>query len=76
MESENRPYVDPETEPGDSGTEDWADKNSGSGDPAGAEPKAEAIETDDDGVVEGSPAKEFINDPDAIGARDDEGDAS
>ena len=26
MEPYNRPYVDPETEPGDKGTEEWADE--------------------------------------------------
>ena len=75
MESEKFPYVDPETEPGDAGTEDWADKKPGSGDPTGREPAADPVETDDEGVVEGSPADEFINDPDAI-HRDEDGDES
>ena len=73
MEPENRPYVDSDTEPGDAGTEEWADGLPAPGDPVGRGPLADPVgKTDDDGVVEGSPADEFINDPDAIGARDDE----
>ena len=30
MEPENRPYVDADTEPGDEGTEEWADTPGGS----------------------------------------------
>jgi hypothetical protein len=77
MTLEDRPYVDPDTTPGDAGTEEWADKTSGSGGEVGRGPLAEPTEetTDKDGVVEGSPADEFINDADAIGARD-EGDKS
>jgi hypothetical protein len=75
MEPENRPYVDSDTEPGDAGTEEWADTLPGSGDPVRRGPLADPVgTTDDDGVVDGSPADEFINDPDAIGVRKDEGD--
>jgi hypothetical protein len=75
MESENRPYVDADTEPGDPGTEEWADNQSGSGDSTGPGPLADpAGTTDETGVVGGSPADEFINDPDAIDAGDGEGD--
>lgn len=43
--------------------------------PVGRGPLAAPVgTTDDDGPVDGSPADEFINDPDAIGARNDEGD--
>ena len=71
MEPENRPYVDPDTKPGDPGTEEWTD-TPGSGDPIGRGPLADPDGSDDDGVVDGSPADEFINDPDAIRARNDE----
>lgn len=75
MEPKNRPYVDSDTEPGDAGTEEWADTLPGSGAPVGRGPLADPVETTvDDGVVEGSPADEFINDPNAIGAHNDEGD--
>ena len=76
MEPDNRPYVDPDTKPGDAGTEEWADTPPGSGDPAGRGPLADpAKRTDEhgDGVVDESPADEFINDPDAIDARNDAG---
>jgi hypothetical protein len=75
MEPENRPYVDPNTEPGDAGTEEWADKLPESDHPEERGTLADPVATtDDDGVVEGSPADEFINDPEAIDARHDEGD--
>ena len=75
MEPENRPYVDADMKPGDAGTEEWADTSPGSGNPVGRGPLAAPVgTTDDEGVVDGSPADEFINDPDAIGARNDEGD--
>jgi hypothetical protein len=69
MEPENRPYVDSDTEPGDAGTEDWADTpadadRSGKG-PLAHPPGA----ADPDGIVDGSPADEFVNDPDAIDKR-------
>ncbi len=70
MEPKNSPYVESETDPGDAGTEEWADKVPGSADPVRREPPAGPVPTaDDGGVVDGSPADEFINDPDAIGAR-------
>jgi hypothetical protein len=73
LEPENRPYVDSDTEPGDAGTEEWADTLPASGDPVARGPLADPVGTTDvDGVVDGSPADEFINDPDAIGARNDE----
>ena len=73
MEPENRPYVDSKTEPGDAGTEEWADTPTGSADPAGRGPQAApVVATDGDGVVEGSPADEFINDPEVVRSRNDE----
>lgn len=75
MEPENRPYVDAETKPGDAGTEQWADAPHGSDDPTGRGSLAEpAGTTHEHGVIEGSPADAFINDPDAIGGRDDQDD--
>jgi hypothetical protein len=75
MEPENRPYVEPDTKPGDAGTEEWAEAEPGPGHPGGRGPLANpAGATDSDGAIEGSPADEFINEPDAIGARNDEGD--
>ena len=72
MEPENRPYVDSDTKPGDAGTEEWADTPPGPGEPVGRAPLADPVGTiDDKGVVEGSPADEFINDPDAIGVRNE-----
>jgi hypothetical protein len=77
MEPENRPYVAPDTEPGDAGTEEWADKPPGSSDPVGRGTLADpAGKTDADDVVDGSPADQFINDPDAIDARKDESDGT
>ena len=69
MEPENRPYVAPDTKPGDAGTEEWAETLPRPGDPAG--PLANPDASDDDGVIDGSPADEFIHDPKAIRARDD-----
>jgi hypothetical protein len=75
MEPDNRPYVDPHTEPGDAGTEKWADAPRGTDDSVGRQPGPEPLGTADDrGVVEGSPADSFINDPEAISARNDEAD--
>jgi hypothetical protein len=75
MEPENRPYVDSDIEPGDTGTEEWADTPPGSGDAARRGPLADPPGlADADSIVDGSPADEFVNDPDAIGARKDEDD--
>ena len=73
MEPENRPYVDPDTKPGDAGTEEWADTLP-SADPVGGKAQADTVATTDGGIIEGSPADEFVNDPDVISARNDEGD--
>src|ERR1035441_9162277 len=75
QDPENRRYVDSDTKAGDAGTEEWADALPGSGDPVGRGPLADPVgTTDDDGIVDGSPADEFVNDPDAIDARNDKGD--
>jgi hypothetical protein len=70
MEPDNRPYVDSDTEPGDAGTEEWSDTLPGPDDAAGGGPLAHPPGlADADGIVDGSPADEFVNDPDAIDAR-------
>ena len=78
MEPENRPYVDSDTEPGDAGTEEWADtppEPNKRGQGPLAQPPGLA---DADGIVDGSPADEFVNDPGAIDKRgnDDEDDGA
>ena len=70
MEPENRPYVDSDTEPGDAGTEEWAEKPPGAPDSAGRGPLAHPTGlADGDGIADGSPADDFVNDPDAIDAQ-------
>lgn len=71
MEPSNRPYVDPDTKPGDAGTEPWADE--APGDAAdGDGPLAEGgAETDEQGAIVGSPA-DIFDDGDAISANNDE----
>lgn len=68
MEPGNRPYVDPETRPGDAGTEEWADHPAAPPDPKRHAPVAPsgggAI---DDGILDGSPADEFVEGHIAIG---------
>lgn len=68
MEQGHHPYIDPETEPGDAGTEEWAD-----GVPAPADhPHAhEAHKIDPEGAPEGSPADVLIHHPEVIAARKD-----
>jgi hypothetical protein len=75
MEPPNRPYVDPATEPGDAGTEPWAD---GTGDAATADatkrrPIADPVARSDEGAaIEGSPADQFLTEDDAVRARTDD----
>lgn len=72
MEPTNRPYVDPVTEPGDTGTEPWADDpaDSKTGDRTKRGPLADPVATSDEGAaIEGSPADEFITEDDAVSAR-------
>jgi hypothetical protein len=71
MEPWNRPYVAPDTEPGDAGTEPWADEapDPEAGDSAKHGPLAEApASTGEGGAIEGSPADEFLTE-DLITAR-------
>lgn len=72
MEPGNRPYVDPGTETGDEGTEEWADTPPGSGDPADRGPLADPEGTTNEPALPGSPADAFINDPDAIEANNED----
>ena len=77
MEPDNRPYVAPDTKPGDAGTEEWADELPKPDAPVQQGPLANpAARADKDGIVDDSPADTFVNDPDAVTARNDEGDAS
>jgi hypothetical protein len=73
MEPYNRPYVDPETEPGDKGTEEWADETPEQA-AKSAEHRAPIEErqgsTDEEGTLTGSPADVF-DDGDAIEARNE-----
>lgn len=70
MEPGNRPYVDADTEPGDAGTEAWADTPKA---PDVAPPRGPLVDpaggSIDDGIIDGSPADEFVNDPASIEAR-------
>lgn len=76
MESTNRPYVDPATEPGDAGTEPWADDraNSGPADQTKPRPVPEAdAPPGEGGAVDGSPADQFLTE-DAVNARREDSD--
>jgi hypothetical protein len=67
MEPYNKPYVDPNTDPGDTGTERWADEAPEN------DPEAEGRpQTDEHGAIKGSPADVF-DDGDAISAENEEG---
>jgi hypothetical protein len=71
MEPENRRYVDPDMDPGDKGTEAWADDDANDDPTRG--PLAEGrARTDAEGAIIGSPA-DIFDDGDAIAARNDEG---
>ena len=69
MEPGNRPYVDPSTAPGDSGTEAWSDTQPGTEDVEKRHEARPPAVDPMDGIVDGSPAEEFIHDPDAIADR-------
>jgi hypothetical protein len=79
MEPTNRPYVDPATEPGDAGTEPWAEDPAGSatGDRPTRAPETKPGRSDtpsgEDEAIEGSPADHFLTGEGAISARDEEG---
>ncbi len=76
MESANRPYVDPVTEPGDAGTEPWADERADSetGDRTKRRPLADPVAPSEEGAaVDGSPADQFLTE-DAVSARNEDPD--
>jgi hypothetical protein len=76
MEPTNRPYVDAAMEPGDAGTEPWADDpaDSDAGNPAKrgtlADPVAQPVEG---AAIEGSPADTFLT-GDAVDAMNEDAD--
>lgn len=76
MESTNRPYVDPITEPGDAGTEPWADDHpdSEAEDRRKPRPAADPVAPSEEGAaIDGSPADQFLTE-DAVSARNKEPD--
>ena len=75
MEPTNRPYVDPATEPGDAGTEPWADDGAvdATGDPTKRPPITNPVApSEEDAAIEGSPADHFLTDDEAISARNED----
>ena len=75
MEPTNRPYIDPATEPGDAGTEPWADDraDAATGDPTRRRPIADPVAPSDEGAaIEGSPADQFLTEDDAVSARNED----
>jgi hypothetical protein len=77
MEPTNRPYVDPDTEPGDAGAESWADDGGDppTGNPRKGRPGADPVDpSEEDAAIEGSPADHFLTDDDAVGARNEDPD--
>ncbi len=77
MEPANRPYVDPVTEPGDAGTEPWADDRADSkaGDRTKRGPLADpAAPSEERDAIDGSPADQFLTDDDAVSARKEDPD--
>jgi len=71
MEPGNRPYVDPSTAPGDAGTEEWSDTQPGTEGDEKRHQARQPVVDPKDGIVDGSPAEEFIHDPDAIADRNE-----
>jgi hypothetical protein len=77
MEPMNRPYVDPTTEPGDAGTEPWAEggPDAATADPTERRPIADPVAPSHEGAaIEGSPADQFLTEDDAISARNEDPD--
>jgi hypothetical protein len=68
MEPVHHPYVDPETEPGDAGVEEWVEGKSA---PADHPHAHEAHKVDAEGAPEGSPADLLIHHPEVIHDRTD-----
>jgi hypothetical protein len=77
METTNRPYIDPTTEPGDAGTEPWADDGgtAAAGDPTKRRPAEDSVAPSEEGAaIEGSPADQFLTDDQAVSARNEDAD--
>jgi hypothetical protein len=75
MEPTNRPYIDPATEPGDAGTEPWADAYAQAEDPTKRRPAPDPVAPSEEGAAsEGSPADQFLTDDDAVSARNEDPD--
>jgi hypothetical protein len=75
VEPTNRPYVDPATEPGDAGTEPWADDaaDAATADPTKRRPVADPVAPSDQGAAsEGSPADQFLTEDDPVSARNED----
>ncbi len=75
MEPTNCPYVDPATEPGDTGAEPWAvdGADAATEDPTKRRPIADPVTPFDDGTaIEGSPADQFLTEDDAVSARSED----
>jgi hypothetical protein len=74
MEPTDRPYVDPTIEPGDAGTEPWADDtDSEAGDQTKPRPTATPAAPADQGpAADGSPADEFISNEDVVEERNED----
>jgi hypothetical protein len=76
MDHTNRPYVDPATEPGDAGTEPWADDpaDSEAADRSKRRPAAGPVVPSEEGAAtEGSPADQFLTE-DVVTARNEDPD--
>jgi hypothetical protein len=76
MEPTNRPYVDPHTEPGDAGTEPWADDrpDAKAGEGRTRRPSAgPAAPAEEGGAIDGSPADHFLTD-DVVSAENEDPD--
>jgi hypothetical protein len=70
MEPANRPYIDPSTEPGDAGTEPWANEPSDSQaeDQTKRGPLVDPAAAAEDAAIDGSPADQFLTEEDAVSA--------
>ena len=72
MDSTNRPYVDPATEPGDAGTEPWADApDSEAGDRAKRGAPANPVEPPEQAAIDGSPADKLLTEDSVSASKED-----
>ena len=70
MEPDSRRYVDPDTAPGDEGTERWTDEGADDGSADRGPLAGGGAATDAEGAIVGSPA-DIFDDGDAIEARNE-----